>query len=83
MLPKGYAPLESVYYYFCKWKRNGLIEETHDVLEEKIRIGIGKKPTPSVGTIDSQSVKDCNLCEGDIGYDGGKKIKGRKRHIDL
>ncbi len=81
MLPKEYAPWESVYYYFRKWKRDGLIEETHDILVEKVRIGIGKKPTPSIGIVDSQSVKACNLCEGDIGYDGGKKIKGRKRHI--
>jgi len=81
MLPKDYAPWESVYYYFRKWKRDGLIEEIHDLLVEKVRIGVGKKPTPSVGIIDSQSVKACNLCEGDIGYDGGKKTKGRKRHI--
>ena len=81
MLPKEYAPWESVYYYFRKWKRDGLIEETHDILVEKIRVRIGKKPTPSVGIVDSQSVKACNLCEGDIGFDGGKKIKGRKRHI--
>jgi len=81
MLPKEYPPWESVYYYFRKWKRDGLIEETHDILVEKIRIRIGKKPTPSVGIVDSQSVKSCNLCEGDIGFDGGKKIKGRKRHI--
>jgi len=81
MLPNDFAAWELVYYYFRKWKRDGLIEETHDVLVEKIRTGIGKKSTPSVGIVDSQSVKACNLCEGDIGYDGGKKIKGRKRHI--
>lgn len=81
MLPKDYAPWESVYYYFRKWKRDGLLEETHDNLVERIRISIGKKPTPSVGIMDSQSVKACNLCQGDVGYDGGKKIKGRKRHV--
>lgn len=81
MLPVDYAPWETVYYYFRKWKRDGLIEETHDILVEKVRIGIGKKPTPSVGIVDSQSVKACNFCQGDIGYDGGKKLKGRKRHI--
>ena len=67
MLPNDYAPWESVYYYFRKWKRDGLIEETHDVLVERSQVGIGKKPTPSVGIIDSQSVKACNLCEGDVG----------------
>ena len=41
----------------------------------------GRNPVPSVGIIDSQSVKTVNVCQGDIGYDGGKKIKGRKRHI--
>jgi putative transposase len=39
------------------------------------------KPTPSVGIVDSQSVKACNHCEGDIGDDGSKEIKGRKRHL--
>ena len=69
MLPKDFAPWESVYYYFRKQKRDGLIEEIHDTLIEKIRIGFGKKPTPSVGIIDSQSIKACNVCEGDVGYD--------------
>jgi putative transposase len=81
MLPKDFAPWESVYYYFRKWKRDGLMEEIHDVLVEKVRIRVGKKPTPTVGIVDSQSVKTCNVCQGDIGYDGGKKIKGRKRHL--
>lgn len=81
MLPNDYAPWQLVYYYFRKWKRDGLIEEVHDSLVEKTRVSKGKSPTPSVGIVDSQSVKACNLCEGDIGYDGGKKIKGRKRHI--
>lgn len=81
MLPGDFAPWESVYYYFRKWKRDGLIEEVHDVLVEKVRNNHGKKAIPSVGIVDSQSVKTCNVCQGDIGYDGGKKIKGRKRHL--
>jgi putative transposase len=81
MLPKDFAPWQSVYYYFRKWKNDGLIEEVHNTLTEKVRIMVGKNPTPSIGIVDSQSVKACNLCEGDVGYDGGKKIKGRKRHI--
>lgn len=81
MLPKDYAPWQTVYYYFRKWKRDGLIEEIHDNLVCQIRLKMKRTPSPSVGIIDSQSVKTINVCEDDIGYDGGKKIKGRKRHI--
>jgi putative transposase len=81
MLPGDFAPWQSVYYYFRKWKRDGLIEEVHDYLVNKIRVKKNKNPLPSVGIIDSQSAKTINICEGNIGYDGGKKIKGRKRHI--
>ena len=81
MIPKDMVPWESAYYYFRKWKFNGLIEELHDFLVEKVRIKNGKQASPSVGIIDSQSVKASNMCEGNIGYDGGKKIKGKKRHI--
>ena len=81
MLPKSYPPWESVYYYFRKWKSYGVIEEIHDFLVSKVRRKSNKASEPSVGIIDSQSVKAINVCQGDIGYDGGKKTKGRKRHI--
>lgn len=81
MLPVGFAPWQSVYYYFVKWKRDGLIEEIHDYLVSKLRVKLNKNPLPSVGIIDSQSSKTINICQDNIGYDGGKKIKGRKRHI--
>ena len=81
MLPIDFAPWQSVYYYFVKWKRDGLIEEVHDYLVGKIRMKMNKSPLPSVGIIDSQSAKTANVCEDNIGYDGGKKVKGRKRHI--
>jgi putative transposase len=81
MLPKDMVPWQSVYYYFRKWKMNGVFEELHDFLVAKVRLKKGKNSTPSVGIIDSQSVKASNVCEGNVGYDGGKKIKGRKRHI--
>ena len=81
MLPNDFAPWQSVYYYFRKWKRDGLIEEIHDFLVYKIRLKKNKNPLPTVGIIDSQSTKTINVCEDNIGYDGGKKVKGRKRHI--
>ncbi len=81
MLPLEYAPWQTVYYYFRQWKLNGLIEEIHDYLVNKVRLKKGKRPVPTVGIIDSQSTKTINVCQDNIGYDGGKKIKGRKRHI--
>ena len=81
MLPKDFAPWQSVYYYFRKWKMNGLLEEIHDFLVGEVRLKKGKNALPSVGIIDSQSIKSSNVCQGEVGYDGGKKVKGRKRHI--
>jgi putative transposase len=81
MLPDSFPPWQNVYYYFRKWKHYGGIEELHDVLVEKIRLGKNKHSSPSIGIIDSQSVKTINICQSNIGYDGGKKTKGRKRHI--
>ena len=81
MLPKDMVPWQSVYYYFRKWTMSGLLEEMHDYLVVKVRIKKGKNSTPTVGIIDSQTAKASNMCEGNVGYDGGKKTKGRKRHI--
>lgn len=81
MLPSSFPPWQSVYNNFDKWKSYGIIEELHDPLAEKVRQKSGKQASPSVGIIDSQSAKTINVCQGEIGYDGGKKTKGRKRHI--
>ena len=81
MIPKDFAPWESVYYYFCKWKNEGIIEELLDKLRSKVRIMAGCKESPSLGIIDSRSVKTSHHVDSDRGLDGNKKIKGRKQHI--
>lgn len=80
MLPKDLPKWELVYYYFRKWTAEGLIEEIHDILVKQIRKKRGKETTPSLGLLDSQSVKTHSITT-EKGYDGNKKINGRKRHI--
>ena len=80
-LPEGFPHWKTVYTYFRNWRINGLWEEINNALRRKIRKNIGKKPQASAAIIDSQSVKTTSVAGKDRGYDGGKKIKGRKRHI--
>lgn len=81
MLPHDFPHWSAVYYYFKKWKDNGLFEEILDSLNERERKLHKKKSSPGVGIIDSQSVKTAHTCAQHTGYDAGKRIKGRKRHI--
>ncbi|GHV15237.1 hypothetical protein FACS1894169_06000 [Bacteroidia bacterium] len=81
MLPHDFPHWSAVYFYFKKWKNSGVFEEVLDALNSRERKLHKKKIEPSVGIIDSQSVKTAHTCIQDVGYDAGKKIKGRKRHI--
>lgn len=80
MLPTNFPKWSTVYGIFWQWRNNGLWKKIHDALRERTRRQAGKKPTPTVAIIDSQSVRTAE--GGDQrGYDAGKKVPGRKRHL--
>lgn len=81
MLPSGFATWQTVYYYFRKWKLEGVIEDIMDTLHALVRKGLGREESPSMGIIDSRSVKTSHHVDSDRGIDGNKKVKGRKEHI--
>lgn len=81
MLPSDFAPCQTVYYYFRKWKLEGVIEDIMDTIHSLVRRIIGREESPSMGIIDSRSVKTSHHVDSDRGIDGNKKVKGRKEHI--
>lgn len=80
MLPKDFPHWNTTYGVFRRWRDDGTWKRIHDRLREKVRKAAGKKSTPTVAIVDSQSIRTAEGGE-ERGYDAAKKITGRKRHL--
>lgn len=81
-IPIDFPPWDRVYAFFRRWRDHGMVREFHDRLRRRVREQAGRDPEPSTGVIDSQSVKaDAVVGADSRGFDGGKLINGRKRHV--
>jgi transposase len=81
-MPADFPPWDRIYAFFRRWRDNALVKEFHDRLRARVREELGRDAQPSAGVIDSQSVKaDAVVGADSRGFDGGKLINGRKRHV--
>ncbi|WP_328502969.1 IS5 family transposase [Streptomyces sp. NBC_00457] len=81
-MPADFPPWDRVYAFFRRWRENELVKEFHDRLRGRVREKLGRDTEPTAGVIDSQSVKaDAVVGADSRGFDGGKLVKGRKRHV--
>jgi putative transposase len=81
MLPRDYPKWQTVYFYFSRWKQDGTLEQIQQQLVEKQRKKANRKAEPTAAIIDTQSVKTTLVAGQSRGFDAGKKVKGRKRHV--
>ncbi|MFE9096928.1 IS5 family transposase [Streptomyces sp. NPDC007264] len=81
-MPADFPPWDGVYAFFRRWRDHALVKEFHDRLRGQVRERLGRDAEPTAGVIDSQSVKaDAVVGVDSRGFDGGKQINGRKRHV--
>jgi putative transposase len=81
LLPHDFSPWKTVHHYLRAWREDGTWERVHAALRERLRVRPKRDPRPSAGVVDSRSVKSTGVGGQERGYDGGKKVKGRKRHL--
>lgn len=82
MLPHDFPPWDTVYWYFRRWTADGTTDRIHDALRDASRDAAGRDPMASAGIVDSQSLRGADTVAADSrGYDAGKKVNGRKRHL--